>query len=163
MKKTPAMQALDYDGLGFRVRLTDVPMLKIAGESVPDVDYNRLEGVMAICVPLKPAPLTGHEIRFLRRHLALSQQGFAENLGVTRQAVIKWEKTGDSRTGMESPTEKALRLFVLHKKNLSASLVHQALSLIFSARHATPKRYAYTLPAGRLSEQKIIAAMLSAA
>jgi DNA-binding transcriptional regulator YiaG len=163
MKKIDNAQALDYDGLGFRVRLTNVNLMEIGGEIVPDVDYNRLEAAMALCVPLKPAPLTGHETRFLRRHLQLSQQQFAQSLGVTRQAIMKWEKAADSRTGMESPTEKALRMFVLHKKNLPATLVHRALEQIFSIRPA-PKRYAYVFPAGsELSERKIVESMLTAA
>lgn len=42
----------------------------------------------------RKAALTGAELRFLRKEMGLSQSGLGELLGVTDQAVAKWEKTG---------------------------------------------------------------------
>jgi DNA-binding transcriptional regulator YiaG len=38
--------------------------------------------------------LTGAEVRFLRKEMGMSQRGLGELLGVTDQAVAKWEKIG---------------------------------------------------------------------
>lgn len=38
--------------------------------------------------------LTGAELRFLRKEMDLSQRGLGELLGVSDQAVAKWEKHG---------------------------------------------------------------------
>lgn len=38
--------------------------------------------------------LTGCELRFIRKELSLSQNGLGKLLGVSEQAVAKWEKTG---------------------------------------------------------------------
>ncbi len=38
--------------------------------------------------------LTGAEFRFIRKEMGLSQSGIGKTLGVTDQAVAKWEKTG---------------------------------------------------------------------
>ena len=42
----------------------------------------------------KKSHLTGAELRFLRKEMDLSQRGLGKLLGVTDQAVAKWEKTG---------------------------------------------------------------------
>ncbi len=38
--------------------------------------------------------MTGGEIRFLRKEMGLSQSGLGKTLGVTDQAIAKWEKHG---------------------------------------------------------------------
>jgi len=38
--------------------------------------------------------LTGAEFRFLRKEMEMSQNGLGKTLGVTDQAIAKWEKTG---------------------------------------------------------------------
>lgn len=38
--------------------------------------------------------LTGTEFRFLRKEMGFSQNGLGKTLGVTDQAIAKWEKTG---------------------------------------------------------------------
>lgn len=40
----------------------------------------------------KPAPLTGAEFRFLRAEMDFSQKALADLLGVSDQAIAKWEK-----------------------------------------------------------------------
>lgn len=42
----------------------------------------------------RKARLTGAELRFLRKEMGLSQSGLGELVGVTDQAIAKWEKTG---------------------------------------------------------------------
>lgn len=42
----------------------------------------------------KKSRITGAELRFLRKEMDMSQRALGQLLGVTDQAVAKWEKTG---------------------------------------------------------------------
>lgn len=53
--------------------------------------------------------LTGAEVRFLRKEMELSQRGLGELLGVTDQAVAKWEKHGQ----VPKTADRMLRLIYL--------------------------------------------------
>jgi len=63
------------------------------GESVVIYDLEGLHKVIgeALCSKKR---LTGTEFRFLRKELELSQGGLGLLLGVSDQAIAKWEKTG---------------------------------------------------------------------
>lgn len=59
--------------------------------SVEDVEgLHKLIG-SHLCMKQK---LTGEEFRFLRKEMGLSQSGLGKILGVTDQALAKWEKNG---------------------------------------------------------------------
>jgi DNA-binding transcriptional regulator YiaG len=60
----------------------------------------------SICeiILLKPMILTGGEIRFLRKNLALKINEFAQMLGMDRVTVSRWEN------GHETPSRSADRL-----------------------------------------------------
>ena len=47
------------------------------------------------------------QVRFLRRHLGLSQQGLADELGTRQQTISEWE------TGQYSPRGASARLLTL--------------------------------------------------
>ncbi len=53
--------------------------------------------------------LTGAEVRFLRKEMELSQRGLGELLGVTDQAVAKWEKHGN----VPKTADRMIRLIYL--------------------------------------------------
>jgi len=103
------------EGFGFRVRLWNVPMIKVRGAWTPDINYNEFAKVVFLALCHKPARLTGAEVRFIRQQLEMTLQAFADRFCVTHVAVIKWEKTGNKTTSMAWTTEKDLRLFVLSK------------------------------------------------
>lgn len=63
------------------------------GESVAITDVKGLHDVIGKAIAGKPSVLTGAEFRFLRKELGLSQESFAEIVGLTSQAVAIWEKT----------------------------------------------------------------------
>lgn len=72
---------------GFEV--VDTPYGKAT--SVEDVEgLHKLIG-SHLCMKQK---LTGEEFRFLRKEMGLSQSGLGKILGVTDQALAKWEKNG---------------------------------------------------------------------
>jgi transcriptional regulator with XRE-family HTH domain len=146
-KQTPIHRQARYPyyGLGFKVDLIDVPLMEIDGEWVPDVNYNVIEDYVGFLVGLKPAPLTGAEVRFLRRHVGMTLDDLAARLGVTRQGAIKWEKSGDHPTKMGLATEKLFRMIVLDRKGVSAGFFKKAFEALQAPRRSTPS--AYEIPA----------------
>lgn len=72
---------------GFEVRQTRY------GEAVAIHDVFGLHQAIGAALARKAA-LTGAELRFLRKEMDLSQAGLGELIGVTDQAIAKWEKTG---------------------------------------------------------------------
>lgn len=63
------------------------------GEAVSVQDVEGLHRVISLNLCTKKH-LTGTEFRFLRKEMGLSQNGLGQTLGVTDQAIAKWEKTG---------------------------------------------------------------------
>lgn len=63
------------------------------GEATSIHDVDGLHRVIGLNLTLKKY-LTGCELRFIRKELSLAQNGLGTLLGVTGQAVAKWEKTG---------------------------------------------------------------------
>lgn len=57
--------------------------------------------------------LTGTEFRFLRKEMGLSQSGLGKTLGVTDQALAKWEKTGR----VPKTADRFIRLLYLESIN----------------------------------------------
>lgn len=72
---------------GFEVRQTRY------GEGIAIHDVFGLHQAIGRALARKAA-LTGAELRFLRKEMNLSQAGLGELVGVTDQAIAKWEKTG---------------------------------------------------------------------
>jgi len=114
MERKIQKQFID-EGFGFKVRLWNVPMIKVRGAWTPNINYNDLAKVVLLALCHKPARLTGAEVRFIRQQLGMTLQAFAGRFCVTHVAVIKWEKTGTKTTPMAWTTEKDLRLFTLSK------------------------------------------------
>lgn len=126
VKNTRTAKQFRFNGFGFPVIIEDCPMIEALGEWVPNINFIALEGVMAIGVALKPYRLTGAEIHFLRLHFELNLQELADHLGVTRQAVAKWEKAGQAATEMAWATEKDIRLLSLSKLGAKPEQFQQA-------------------------------------
>lgn len=115
MEKKIKSQHVDY-GCGFPIVLINVPMIKIRGKWIPDINYNDLEKSVLLILCHKPLKLTGNEIRFIRLYFEMTLQAFAKRFGVQHPTVVKWENFKDSSTNMSVGTEKDIRLFVI--KNL---------------------------------------------
>lgn len=99
-----------YEGLGFPIRLVNVPMKKVFGEWAIDINFNTLQIVVLNMLARKPTALTGKELRFIIDYLEMSTREFAKLFGVTHAAVLKWEK---EETKMNPSTEVYLRLYIL--------------------------------------------------
>jgi putative zinc finger/helix-turn-helix YgiT family protein len=82
------------------VHLLNVPIMACdkCGEEIISI---RLPTQLMKCIAaegilLKPAPLNGPEIRFLRKNLTLKIGDFAQLLAVDRVTVSRWENSHDS-------------------------------------------------------------------
>lgn len=63
---------------------------------------------LSIC---QKSHITGAEFRFLRKELDLSQSALGKNMGITDQAIAKWEKTGK----VPKTADRFIRLIYLEK------------------------------------------------
>lgn len=122
---------IDY-GCGFPVLLHHVPMVKIKGKWIPDINYNNLEKVVCSMLCHKQTKLTGHEVRFIRLYMGMTLEVFAKRFGVRHPSVIKWENFKDKPTNMNLGTEKDIRLCLmshLFGKRQIGSLYNELISL----------------------------------
>jgi len=103
-------ETMIYEGLGFPIRLVNVPMKKVCGEWAFDINFNHLHTVVLNMLARKPTPLTGKEIGFIIDCFEISIRDFAKLFGVTHAAVLKWEK---EEAKMNPATEVYLRLYIL--------------------------------------------------
>jgi len=79
------------------------------GDTVAIQDLPGLHKALAMKLVMKPAKLSGTEIRFLRKEMELSQASLCAMLGVNVQTLAAWEKGG---TKITAPSDKLLRLVV---------------------------------------------------
>lgn len=110
------------------------------------VSIEDVEGLHAsVCQTLveeKPSPLTGAEVRFIRKYLDLTQDTLADFIGVQAQSVRNWERRGNE--AVPQAADRAVRMVYrditrVHSKSL------QELSRIISSRQATQRiDYSFT-------------------
>jgi DNA-binding transcriptional regulator YiaG len=112
MERKIERQFVDH-GCGFPVLLLNVPMIKVRGKWIPDINYEMLEKSVLLDLCHKPYKLTGSEIRFIRLYFEMTLQAFGKRFGVQHPTVIKWEKCNAAPTNMTLGTEKDIRLFVI--------------------------------------------------
>ena len=100
-----------WEGLGFPIRLVNVPMKKVFGEWVLDINLAHFQKTVLHMLAKKPTPLIGAELRFIIDYLKMSTREFAKLFGVTHAAVLKWE---NEKSRMNPSTEVCLRLYLLN-------------------------------------------------
>lgn len=100
-----------WEGLGFPIRLINIPMRKALGEWVLDINLEGFQKIVLHILAYKKAPLSGGELRFIIDYLRMSTREFANLFGVTHAAVLKWEK---EKSRMNPSTEVCLRLYILN-------------------------------------------------
>ena len=66
--------------------------------------------------------LTGREFRFLRNELNLTQRNLAELLGVSDQAIARWEK-GRTKEPIDGPAQRMIRLMYSEVINKNESIM----------------------------------------
>jgi DNA-binding transcriptional regulator YiaG len=77
------------------------------GESAAIPQIIELHRTIAKCLLTQKSPLSGKEIRFLRKHMAMKAIDFAKHLGVDNATVSRWE----NEKGPHSPVvDRFIRL-----------------------------------------------------
>lgn len=100
-----------WEGLGFPIRLINVPMKKVFGEWVLSINLDHFQKVVLLNLVRKPVSLSGAELRFIIDYLKMSTREFAHLFGVTHAAVLKWE---NEKSKMNPSTEICVRLYILN-------------------------------------------------
>ncbi len=104
------------NGFGFPVHILNAPLKKIRGKWTLNLNFNKYEKTLILALSVKPARLTGNEVKFIRHHFAMNLKTFGERFGnVAHSAVIKWERFGDKATNMNWACEKDIRLLITSK------------------------------------------------
>lgn len=85
------------------------------GKGVVIHDIDGLHSALGAAIVSSPEQLIGHEFRFLRTELGLSQTGLATLFGCDEQSVARWEK-GKSKQ-VNAPAERLLRLLYKESKH----------------------------------------------
>lgn len=133
MKKRIQKKYIDF-GCGFAVEFLNVPMRKVNGQWIPDINYNNLHQIILELLSHKEGRLTGNEVRFIRLYFEMSLVSFADRFNVKHPAIIKWEKKGDHPTQMNWSTEKDIRLFILSKLQRSPDRIVKLYSQLETAK-----------------------------
>lgn len=116
MNKLRKRETFVYEGLGFPIRLINVPLRKVFGEWAIDINFNNLQKAVLYLLATKQACLTGRELRFIIDYFEMSYRDFAKAFGVSHAAVMKWEK---EESKMNPSTEAFLRLYILDHLKVS--------------------------------------------
>jgi DNA-binding transcriptional regulator YiaG len=77
------------------------------GEGVSIHDVEGLHRAIGLAIAAKREPLTGPEIRFLRKEMDVAQSELGDLLGLSDQTVALWER---SKGKITKPAEHLLRL-----------------------------------------------------
>ena len=101
-----------YNGLGFPITLIDAPIRTVAGEEVLDIDMNKLQITVLKLLIFKTTPLTGEQLRFIRKFFGMSTTEFAKKFGMTHPTILKWEK---NQNAINPATDFYIRLCVLQQ------------------------------------------------
>lgn len=99
-----------YEAFGFPVKLINVPMRKVIGEWVLDVDFQSLQKAILRELINKQAPLSGAELKFIRKYFELSTTDFGVILGVSHASISKWE---NEKAKPPSSADIYIRLYAL--------------------------------------------------
>lgn len=116
MSESKKRETFVYEGLGFPIRLINVPMRKVFGEWAIDVNFNSLQKAVLYILATQKTALTGPEIKFIIDYFEMSYRDFAKTFGVSHTAVLKWVK---EESKMNPGTESCLRLHILNKLGAS--------------------------------------------
>ena len=127
--KNKKKETFVFEGLGFPIKLIDVPMKKMLGEWCIDINMNKLMLVALEALIHKPCALTGDELGFIRSYLEMTTTEFGKIFGVSHVAVLKWE-SGKNRV---SPAlELCIRLYIadfLQAKDKEFRAIYRELNL----------------------------------
>lgn len=111
------IETFTYKDLGFPIVLIDVPMRKILGEWILDINLNILQQEVLKMLIHKATPLQAGELRFIRKYFEMTTTAFGEVFGVSHVAVLKWE----SGQLPALPMDVYIRMYVMDRLNAKDS------------------------------------------
>lgn len=97
------------ESFGFPVVIHDAPKREYDGRWALDVGIEALNRAVLVELVQSPGPWTGAEVTFVRHWLGDTLEEFAERVGVSHPAVIKWEDAEEEPTPMGKGNEYLLR------------------------------------------------------
>ncbi len=98
-----------FSGLSY-VTLTNVPVKKTEFGEAISMHPNELERIVSIALIINKTPIHGAEFRLMKSAMGLSNEGIANELGLSRNTVLKWGKALEARLPMSY--EMLFRLLV---------------------------------------------------
>lgn len=146
--KERKIETFVYEGFGFPLKLIKCPMKKVFGEWVLDINLSKLQIDMLKALIHKPVPLTGAELRFIRKFLELSTTDFGKLVGVSHPAVLKWEK---EQVHINPTTEIYIRLYVLkhlQAKDKEFRSLYEQISIETLIKHKNDKQVPLSIKLG---------------
>jgi DNA-binding transcriptional regulator YiaG len=99
-----------FEGLGFPIKLINVPMKKVFDEWCIDINMNKLMVVVLEALIHKPTALSPDELGFIRSYLEMTTTEFGKTFGVSHVAVLKWES---GKNKISASLDLCIRLYVL--------------------------------------------------
>ena len=127
--KNKKVETIVYKGLGFPIKLIDVPMKKMFGEWVIDIDMTELQLVVLRALIYKPIRLLKDELKFVRHYLGMTTTEFSKIFGVRHSAVVQWE---NGKRNLSPSIEICIRLYVmnhLHVKDKEFRNLYNRISI----------------------------------
>lgn len=108
--KTP----IKYEGFGFPILLRGVKYKTEGKHKYPEIPHQQVAKALFIAVLKKPAPLTGAELKFLRKYLDLNQTAFAKLIGSPNHVnIVQWEAKDQGPTLMQQQSELLARIKIV--------------------------------------------------
>lgn len=146
--KESKRETIVYEGLGFPVKLVNVPMKKRLGEWTLDINFNTLQVVVLDLLARKHGALTGSEVRFIIDYLGMSIREFAKLFGISHAAVLKWI---NEKVKMNPNTEICLRLYLFNYLRVSDKEFRKLYQKINPEEIAHSKREVLEIPARKIA------------
>jgi DNA-binding transcriptional regulator YiaG len=131
--------------LGFPIELIDVPMRKILGEWILDINLSILQQEVLKMLIHKPTLLQAGELRFIRKYFEMTMTAFGKVFGVSHAVVIKWE----SGQLPAPPMDFYIRMYVMDRLNAKnadfGKLFHEVDMASFARAKKSKKKRKTTL------------------
>lgn len=103
-----------------------------------------LQNVIGMALVRKDTPLTGKEVKFLRKNIGISGKEFAEVLGIDKATVSRWEN--DNQV-ISKPNDRLIRLTYSNIKGISQKEIQQLIKDKFREIKTEKKTFpSFTFP-----------------
>jgi DNA-binding transcriptional regulator YiaG len=101
-----------FNQIGLPVLLQGIDLVRCdCGNTDPIIEnVNDLMDVIARAIVSKDTPLTGHEVRFLRKYVGKSAKEFCLGIGVEPETLSRWE---NSQSPIGTTSERLVRVLIM--------------------------------------------------